>query len=477
MIDRNRLTAALALIALLPATAAVAKRTDTVLPMPPAPVQEVVQPASGPAQTLAPGAALSSHWWEAFGSPALNALVTTALTRNNDIATAEANLRQASELAKAAGGALAPQLDAGFTSERQHTSGTLANNLRDPAKYLYTLHTAQLSVTYPLDVFGGLRSQRASAAAKADMMAHQADAARSMVAANLVTAVIAHASLTDQITAAQDSIANGRQILQLMQRRRELGDIGDADVAAQQTAIATAEGSIPPLLRDRVHQERLIAILLGQAPGAPLPDLPSLADLSLPGTVPVALPADLVANRPDVQAAAAQLRSAGADVGTAIAARLPSITLNASVGSATDGLASLFAGGTGFWTLLGGITQPLFHGRQLLHQQKAAEAALDAAKAQYRDAALQAFGDVSEALAALRTDGVALDAATRASEAAQRSLTYTQTQLRLGGVGTLALLNASNSALQANGQLIQAKAARLTDTVAMFQSVGGKVQL
>lgn len=470
-----RALAMLGAAGLLPGCVMGPHNPTTTLATPPAPQEETIRPASGDAQTIHPGAALDARWWTAFGNPALDALVAQALAKNDDLAAAEATLRQAQELAKAAGGALAPQIDAGLVSQRTRVSKTLANQLYDPNQYLYTLHTAQLSVSYPLDLFGGLRSQSLSARAQAEVAAHRLDAARTMLVANLVTAVVQQAAYDAQLQAATDSVRNGRDILHLLERRHQLGDIGDADVSAQQAALAAAEGQLPALTRARDHQKTLIAMMLGIAPGSPLPELPTLDALHLPESIPLALPSELVAARPDVQAAAAQMRGAGADVGAAIAARLPNIVLSANVGGMAQNFGDLFAGGNPFWSLLGGITQPLFHGKQLLHRQKAAEAALDAAKASYRSAALQAFGDVADALTGLRTDSVALDAATRASDAATRNLGYTRTQLRLGGVGTLTLLNASTSAAQASAQLVQARAARLIDTVALYQATGGRI--
>jgi NodT family efflux transporter outer membrane factor (OMF) lipoprotein len=465
----------LAPLALLAGCAMGPQHPTTPVAMAPPPVEQTIQPTSGPAQIVRPGLAVDPHWWTAFRSPAVDALVAQALKSNNDLATAEATLRQAQELAKSANGARAPQIDLRYNAERDRTSDALANVLNDPERYLYTLHTAQLSVSYPLDLFGGLKSQARSARAQADVASHRLDAARTMVVANLVTALVQHASLNAQLDAATTSVQNGRAVLKLLERRRELGDIGDADVAAQQNALATVEGVIPALTRARDHQRVVIAAMIGIAPGSALPDLPALSDFTLPTDLPVALPADLIANRPDVAAAEAQMRGAGADVGTAIAARLPLVQLTAVGGGSAPDFGKMFASGNPFWQLLGSVVQPLFHGKQLVHQQKAAEAALDAAKAGYRQAALVAFGEVSDALTGLRTDGDALDAATRANDAASRNLRYTQTQLKLGSVGTMSLLNASNSAAQASGQLVQAQAARLVDTVALFQAVGGHV--
>ncbi|HEX7854567.1 MAG TPA: efflux transporter outer membrane subunit [Sphingobium sp.] len=434
-----------------------------------------IAPVNGTAQTIEPGALVRADWWKSFGSPSLDTLVDKALVANNDLAIADANLRQAREQAKVANGARSVQADLSYQAERQNTSDQLANNLSDSNIYLYTLHTATVNVSYPLDLFGGLKSQYRSARAQAEVAAHRRDAAHNMVIANLVTAVIQHGQYADQLTAAKESVDNNRHLLDLMLKRQKLGDIGASDVSAQQTALATAEGAIPALTRSLDHQRSLIAMLIGVAPGSALPPIPTLDELHLPADLPVGLPAQIVANRPDVRAAEANMRGAGADVGVAIAARLPLFQLTAVAGGISTSFVDMFANGNPFYSIIGAVTQPLFHGGQLLHKQHAAEAALDGAKAQYRSAALQAFSDVQDALTGVTTDGQALDAATRASDAAERNLDFTQRQLQLGGVGTLVLLNASNSAATAASQLVQARAARLIDTVALYQAVGGGI--
>ncbi|HEX7873822.1 MAG TPA: efflux transporter outer membrane subunit [Sphingobium sp.] len=447
--------------------------TDISLAPPVAPA--TIAPVNGPAQTIEPGAIVQADWWRLFGSASLDALVDKALVANNDLAVADANLRQAREQAKVANGARSVQADLNYSAERQNTSEQLANVLRDDQVYLYTVHTATVNVSYPLDLFGGLKSQYRSARAQAEVASHRRDAAHNMIVANLVTAVVSHAQYAEQLDAARESVENNRSLLDLLLKRQKLGDIGASDVSAQQTALANAEGTIPTLTRALDHQRSLIAMLIGVAPGSAMPKLPTLDELQLPATLPVGLPAQIVANRPDVRAAEANMRGAGADVGVAIAARLPLLQLTAVAGGISTNFGDMFANGNPFFSIIGAITQPLFHGGQLLHKQHAAEAALDAAKAQYRGAVLQAFADVQDGLTGITTDAQALDAATRASDAAERNLGFTHRQLQLGGVGTLTLLNASNSAAQAASQLVQARAARLIDTVALYQAVGGGI--
>ncbi|WP_404369733.1 efflux transporter outer membrane subunit [Sphingomonas sp. MMS24-J45] len=447
---------------------------DAQVAPPPPGAPERFAPRAGPEQVTT-AAPVAQDWWRAFGSSDLDALVDEALHHASDLAVADAALRQAREQAGAVAGSALPQVDANVQTQRTRVSRALAPAVTDATQYLYTLHTAQLTVSYGPDLFGGNRARIRSARAATDVARYRLDAARATVVANLISAVIQRASLSEQIEAAKTSVSINRDILQNQLRRQQLGAIGAADVATQQAALATAEAALPALVRAEAHQRVLIGTLLGRAAGNELPRLPSLAALRLPHDLPLTVPSDLLARRPDVRAARAQLEGAGADVGVAIAARLPSIQLSASGGGTAQHVLDLFQNGNPFWTVIGGLTQPLFHGGALRHQQHAAEAALDGAKAQYRASVLQAFGDVSDALTGLRTDADALDAAARASDASARTLVYVRRQLALGDVGTLALLNAAAADAQARAQLIQARAARLSDTVAIFQAAGGGV--
>ncbi len=442
--------------------------------LPPAPVPQDFAPVHGPDQ-LAQLAPVPVQWWRTFGNTDLDALVEEALHHATDIAVADATLRQAREQGAAAAGAALPQVDASYQAQRTRVSNALAPAVTDATQQLYTLHTTQVTVSYGLDLFGGTHARIRSANAAAEVQRHRFDAARTTVIANLVQAVIQRAALAAQIAAGETSVAVNRDILAQLLKRQKLGAVGAADIATQQAALASAEAALPALVRSEAHQRVVIGALIGRTAGSPLPKLPNFSGLAIPHDLPLLLPSDLVARRPDVQAARSQLEGAGADVGVAIAARLPNIQLSASGGGTAQHLFDMFQSGNPFWTLLGGVTQPIFHAGALRHQQRAVEAALDGAKAQYRAAVLQAFGDVSDALTGLRTDADAFDAASRASDASARALGFIRRQLSLGEVGTLALLNATGADAQARAQVIQARAARLGDTVALYQAAGGGV--
>jgi NodT family efflux transporter outer membrane factor (OMF) lipoprotein len=200
-----------------------------------------------------------------------------------------------------------------------------------------------------------------------------------------------------------------------------------------------------------------------------------LDQLILPTDLPLGVPSQLVERRPDVRAAEAQLHSATAQVGVAIANMLPQVTITGNIGSTATLLSDLFKPGTGFWSFGANATQTLFQGGTLLHRKRAADAALDQAAAQYRSAVLTAFQNVADALHALDADADALRAAARAEQAAQKSLGVARRQLELGSVGYLALVNAEQTYQQAVVSLAQARANRYADTAALFQSLGGSI--
>lgn len=417
---------------------------------------------------------VAPDWWRDFRSLALDRLVAMALAANSDLKVAEATLRQSREQARAAGAALLPTIDASLSSERSKSSNYLSPVLNAPV-FDFTLQTAQVSVSYPFDLFGGARRSIESARAAAEAQLYRTAAARLTLTTNVVIAAMNEAALREQLAAARRAATANATLLSLFERRRALGAVGFADVATQAAALGQAEGLIPPLEKALVHQQAALSILLGREPSLPLPAVIDLAQLTLPATAPVRVPSELVRQRPDIRAAAAALHGASADVGVAIAARLPAITITAAGGGASANFADLFRNGNPFWQVIGGITQPLFHGGQLLHRQRATEAALDAAKAQYRSTVLGALVDVSDALTALRTDEAAYAAAMRADAAAQRSLVFVERQVVLGASDTIVSLIATTTASQTAQALVQAKVARLADRVALVQATGGPV--
>ena len=281
------------------------------------------------------------------------------------------------------------------------------------------------------------------------------------------------ASLRGQIAATLSIIKIENDVLGLLRRQRELGGVAEADVVAQEAALAQAEQTLPPL------QQAVGAT--ARSDGRPDRRFSE--------------PADAGAIRPRLAAAAARLAGQPAlATGRAAAGhprrrsqfarcerpdrrrhRQPPAEHHADRNSRQYGASidQLFAPGTGFWSAAGGAAQPIFHGGTLLHRELAAKAAYDQAAAQYRSTVIVAFQNVADALRAIQADAIALQKAAASERAAFKSLDIARQRLELGDINYLALLNAQQTYQQALLSLAQARAARFADTVALFQALGG----
>ena len=430
---------------------------------------------SGAAQKFLADQAVPANWWLLFGSPELNGLVTEALRANPDVRSAQAALRQALENTAAQRGSFFPTVQGELDASRnRNATGVLAPNLASGTA-LYNLFTPQVTVSFVPDIFGANRRQVESLAAQAEAARFQLNATYLTLTANVVTSAIQEAGIRAQIDATKRVIALERESLAVLRRELTLGAIAEVDVYAQEAALAQLEATLPPLQRQLRQTEDQLAVLTGRLPADFTPPDLQLDQLVLPADLPLGVPSELVERRPDVRAAEAQLHSATAQLGVAIANLLPQFTITGSIGSAATAMSDLFKPGTGFWSIGANATQTLFAGGTLLHRKRAADAALDQAGAAYKSAVLTAFQNVADALHALTADADALDAASRAETAAQKSLEVAKHQLEIGAVSYLALLNAEQTYQQALITVIQARASRFADTAALYQALGGSV--
>jgi NodT family efflux transporter outer membrane factor (OMF) lipoprotein len=427
----------------------------------------------GAAQQFVAGADIPGQWWTLFHSRALNDLIEQALAHNADLKAAQAALLVAHENTLAQKGAYAPQVSAGATVTRQKDpSATLApvpaNN-----SFAYTLVTPSVSVSYTPDVFGLNKRTVENLAAQEQATRFEMIATDITLSANVAEAAITEASLEDQIATTNELIGISRQILSLLQFQKSKGYIGGADIAAQQAQLAQLEASLPPLIKQRDQQNDLLAVLTGRYPSQTPAQKLTLASLTLPSDLPLSLPSTLVEQRPDVLQAQANMHAASAQIGMATANRLPNFTLSANAGSNALAIGQLFGPGTGFWNIGAALLAPIFDGGTRLHQLRGARYAYQQSAEQYRGTVLTAFQNVADTLVALEQDANALKSTAAAAEAAKSSLDIARLQYKDGYAAYLAVLNAEQAYQQARLNLVQAEASRFTDTVALFQALGG----
>ncbi len=447
---------------------------------------------AGASQHFDVNAHISAQWWTLFQSRQLNALIDRALKSNPTLASAQAALNQAQESVYAQQGYFYPTVALNYSPSRQQLAGNMGGNSpgiqgngTDISTYqnpngppynepvIYTFHTAQLTVGYVPDVFGSNRRQVESLQAQAEMQRYQLEAARITLVSNVVAAALQEASLRAQITATKDMIADNVKSLKISQRQFQLGYIMRMDLAAQESALAAAQQLLPPLEKQFEQTRDLIRVLVGNTPDQEVAETFELSDLHLPAQLPLSLPSKLVRQRPDVLAAEAQLHAASADVGVAVAARLPQFSIDGAIGGEASVFNQMFQPGGPFWSLVGNITQPVFDGNTLLHRERAADQALVQAAAQYRSTVLTALQNVADTLHAIHADASNLASAVQAEQAARLTLQLTRKQHELGYINYLALLSAEQAYQQTRINLVQARVLRFGDTAALFQALGG----
>lgn len=485
-------------LALLLAGCAVGPDFDT--PAPPhasrytaEPMAPTTQAAAGPfgeAQHLLDGADVSADWWTAFGSPALNQAIATALAGNPSLAEAEARLRQAQhDFAARAGAIRWPAVDAGLDVTRQRINVAAMGITGIPSPGPFTVHGATVQASYLLDLFGGGRRELEALQAVVDYRRYEGEAARLSLIGNVVAAAIEEASVRARI---DDTVALAdaqRRQVRIADEQVRLGGVAAVTLERQQGELAATEALLPPLRETLAATRHRLAIYLGLPPeaaaepasgherrhghasGEAVPAF-RLDELRLPGEVPLALPSTLARRRPDIRAAEALLHRASANIGVATANLYPRLTLSASAGSERLSAGDLL-NGINVWSIGGGLMQPVFRGGELRERRRAAVAAYDEARAAYREAVLNGLREVADALQALHAAASTTAARADAAQRAAAVVDIVGEQYRLGGVSQLAWLDAQRQQRQASLALTQARADRLADTAVLLQALGG----
>jgi NodT family efflux transporter outer membrane factor (OMF) lipoprotein len=433
----------------------------------PTPAATVAAPVPlGAAQTLSTGGPVPEAWWTGFGSPELNSRIQQAFRNSPTVAAARAALTRAQENLRAANGGRMPAVtfQAGVTRENTNNGVVVSP---------FTLYNASVNVSYNLDLFGAVRRGVEFQQALADQQQWQLRGTYLALAANVATASIQEASLRAQMREVEATLGLLREQEGITRSQVAVGAKGQADLLLAQANLAAEQAQLPGLRLQLETLRNQLYVYLGRFPGEGGLDDLDLDAFTLPGEVPVSLPSELVRQRPDVQAAEAQVHAATAQLGQASANLFPSLTLSGSYGPQAMNAGDLLKSDLMVWNAGLNLLQPIFNGGSLRAQKRAAAAGLDQAVAGYRATVLGAFGNVADALDALERDAEALQARAEAERAAAQSLDLVQAQYRLGAVSYPQLLDATRLWQGARIGLIQAQSARLADTTALYAALGG----
>lgn len=427
----------------------------------------------GDAQHFVAGMDIPAQWWTLFHSPKLSKLVEDAIKNNPNVAGAQAALRQSHELYSAQWTSFFPVVQGSFNATRAKIAQNVITPITTSNNPTYNLYTPQLSLSYTPDVFGANIRATESAKAQEESARFQLEATYLTLASNVVVTAIQEASLRGQVAATEKLLALQHQLTEIVKRQHEIGTASALDVAAQVSAEAQTAQALPPLQKLLGQSRDALTALLGRLPSDEPAETFTLDDLVLPTDLPVSLPSKLVEQRPDVRQAEENFHQATAGVGIAIAAMLPEFDIAAGTGTTALQTAQLFSPGYGFWSVGGTLTQTLFDMGGLLHKRRAADAAMDQAAAEYKAAVILACQNVADTLRALQADADALNAATKADDAARLTFDTAQRQLKLGTISETALMSAEQAYEQAEIALVQARANRYSDTAGLYQALGG----
>ena len=423
-----------------------------------------------PPQRITASTKLETEWWRLFRSPPLDAVVKEALAGNPTIAQARSTLVSAREQVVAAAGGLLPQVDIAAGVGRQAVNVEVSGVSRSAIPV--NVFSIGPTVSYALDVFGGLKRQVEAQQAQADVGEYQLAAAYLSLSGNVALEAITVAGLRGQIETVETILADDQKNVDLVKTAQAGGTASMVDVTQAQSQLANDRTLLPPLRQQLSVANHALAVYVGKTPATWSPPEFDLTALTLPADLPVSLPSQLVRQRPDILAAEANLHAAGALVGVATANLYPNFTLTGGINQQATKLADFFSGAYSAWSIGLGLAAPVFHGGTLKARERAAVATFEAARDGYRETVIQAFGQVADLLEALAHDQQAVVSQKQAADTAQEALRLARLSFQNGNTTLLNVLDSERLSDQARLGLVRAEAQRLLDTAQLFVALG-----
>lgn len=407
-------------------------------------------------------AEVTPDWWRGFGDPALSRVVETALIHNVDISIAAARVEEARGMLALAQGQRRPAVAAIAGARRERFLNAFGRPVYQ------TADRAEANISYDLDLFGRLR--HASEAARASLLATESarDNVRLAVASSAAGGYIGLRALDARLAVLEKTLAARADSLAIAKRRADSGYATRLELEQAEAEYRATEQQIPVFRLAIARQEDALSLLLGDHPRAIKRGL-ALDSLS-PPSVPGALPSALLRRRPDIAAAEQQIVAADRSLDAARAAFMPRIELSAAGGFVDS---TLFGDPVGVFSFGGSLLAPIYQGGRQHAQQDIAAARRDQAAFAYRKAALNAFREVEDAMAALRHTAEQEAALRKQRDALARALAQARNRYRAGYSAYIEELDAQRGLLAAELSLVQVNADRLGAAVNLFQALGG----
>ena len=421
------------------------------------------------AQRIALGGKVQNDWWTLFHSPQLERVMRDAFRDSPTLAQARANLAAGREQTLAVAGGLLPQVDLAAQGGGQAVNVEISGVNRPPVSV--GILGVGPTVSYNLDVFGGIKRSIEAQSALADVSDYQLAAAYLALSGNITNQAITIAGLREQIKTVNAIIADDQKNVDLVKTAQVGGTATMVDVTTAQTQLANDRALLPPLRQQLSIARDALVVFAGRTPADWSPPDFDLHDLALPPVVPVSLPSELVRQRPDILAAEAQLHVSAAQLGVATANLYPKFNLTAGFAQTTTDITNL-AGPFEAWSALANMSAPIFHGGTLTAQQRAAKDTLDASWAGYRQTVIQSFGQVADQLQALAHDDEAVKTQMSALSVAEEALRLARLSYEAGNSTLFQLLDPQRQREQAQLGLVRAQTQRLIDTSELMVALG-----
>lgn len=406
-------------------------------------------------------ATIATHkqWWEQFGSGELNSLLEKALQENRDMTAALARIEQLRASVAINTAPLYPQADfSGSAGVSKAESRARDNSF-----------SLGLGLSYELDIFGRNRASRLASLSRLEAGEWDREALELIVISDVANSYFAALTFNERIAIAEQNLTRARDVYRIIEARHEAGRVSGLELSQQKVEVASNEAALSALRNQLVAARTALAVYTNNLPSTFTTTAQGLEGIVLPDVV-VALPAQVVENRPDVKADEARLRAFDANIAAAKAEFFPRITLSASGSQQFD--PTQLVG-----SLLAGLTQPIFQGGRLTGQLDLAEAQKKEAAEFYAQTLLTTFKEVEDALSGLHTAKERLDLFAEAADAAEKAYTIAKEQFEAGSTDFQALLDTQRSLLSAQDAYQQAKLELLQAHIFLFAAQGGAYQL
>ncbi len=406
-----------------------------------------------------------ARWWQSFNDPVLDRLIAMTLAQNLDLKSAQAKLREARARAAMTDAALYPSVTANAGAKRSETG-----NDANPSKSF----SAGLDASWELDIFGAnRRTSEATAATASATEASLRDTEVSLIA-EVVNVYISLRTLEARYAVASNSLVSQQETRDLTRWRWQAGLVSELDFIQAESTLAQTRAKLPALDIELESTRNQLTVLLGVQP-AGLPDLLAgagkIPDFSSIANTPV--PLDTLSQRPDIRVAERNLAAQTAQVGTAEAARYPSLTLGGAISLQSDQLSRLLRADSLINSLAANLTAPIFDAGRIRQNIAVQNAVLDQTLATYQKTVLQALSDVENALMALaKTEARRADlrAATSSAEAAD---SMARQRYSAGLVDYLTVLETQRTLFSTQDSLRSAEGDRASALVQLYKALGG----